>query len=266
MSEPTEAEVVVDEVVEVEVDPYEEKALEQHWLPKDEWVKQGKSEVEWRPAKEFVERGEIFKSLHQVKRELKQERVAREALQKHHQYVFERARQQAIQDLRKERRLAIRENDVDKAEQIEDEIVKQEQQFAQERQALITSQQVAQTSGVPPEFDQWKSVNTWYDEDTDLHDFADASGLIYINKNPNAAPAEVLRHIDAKMRKQFPDKFGVRRGSPSPTVSSDRTNRPAKKSNDVFLDEMETAIMKTLVASGDLTEAQYKAEIKKSRG
>jgi uncharacterized membrane protein len=36
--------------------------------------------------------------------------------------------------------------------------------------------------------------------------------------------------------------------------------------NDIILDEVETSIMKTLVANGDMTEEEYKQELKKAKG
>ena len=253
-------ETVEEEVVEVvEPSPTETTAREQGWVSKEEWVASGRGEDEWRPAKEFVERGEIFKSLHSVKRELKQERAAREALQKHHQFVFEKAHAQALQDLKLQKRQAIRAEDFESLEVIEDEIDKLQETHVKERAQMQA--QVSQPANIP-EFDSWVERNGWYAQDQDLRDFADATGIVFANRNPNTPPATVLKHVETEVRKKFPEKFGVKRAAPNAVASVDRTGaKPRKESYE--LNETERTIMNDLVKMGVMTEAQYIADLKK---
>lgn len=256
---------VVDQVIEPNL--HEEQARDQGWVSKEEWEEAGRPVDEWRPAKEFVERGELFKSIHQVKRELKQEKAAREVLQKHHQYVFERAYQKAVKDLRDEKRKAMRDEDFDKVEAVEEEMEQLQKDHTQAKQALVSEQKVAQDTqgGIHPEFQEWVSRNNWYNTDTDMREFSEAVGMIYMQKNPSASPAEVLKHVESKVRKQYSEKFGVRKAAPNAVSGVDRTSQRTPNSKDVYLDEMETQIMKKLVFNGDLTEEQYKQDIKKAR-
>lgn len=267
MSETTE---VVAETVEttevgtaapaIEADPVVERALEQGWLPKEEFVKAGRDESEWRPAKEFVERGELYKSIHSTKRELKQTQAALTALQRHHQYVFEKAKLQAIDELKKERRQAIRSEDPERVEEIEEAIEQHKQELVEAKQQVA---QATQQLGPPPEFVEWKDKNVWYDTDEEMREFADAAGLIYINKNPRAAPQEVLKHIETKMRKQFPEKFGIRKAAPSAVAAVNRTSKSSKSVDTIELTEQERRVMKTFVDNGVMTEAEYIKELKK---
>jgi predicted DNA-binding protein (UPF0278 family) len=253
---------VVTPEVEVVADPVVEQASSQGWVPKEDWVKAGKDEAEWRPAKEFVERGELYKSIHTIKRELKQERAAREALAKHHQYVFEKARLAAINELKQERRQALRDGELERVEEIEDKLEQTQQQFAQEKAALVQAQAAAQ-AGPPAEFETWKATNTWYDQDQEMHEFADATGLIFINKNPSAQPKEVLAHIDTKMRKQFPEKFNIKRAAPNAVAGVDRTgNKPSRTSEPAIDPEMEKVIKNFTEATG-MSRADYIKELKK---
>ena len=260
-------EIVVDKVeadpIEVEVSPVETQAREQGWVSKEEWVESGRSEDEWRPAKEFVDRGELYKSIHQVKRELKQEKQAREALSKHHTYVFEMAYQKAKKDLQLERRAAVRNEDIDAVEAIEDEMSRLDEEHAQARQALV-AQQAAAVQGPPPEFQAWVDRNTWYQADNELRIFADAYGNAMAQNRPGIQPAEVLKAVEQEVRKRFPEKFGTKRAAPNAVAPVNRTSR--KSSNDVQLDEFEQEIMNTLVKSGEMTEAEYKSQIKKAKG
>lgn len=270
MSEPKVEEEVKEEVVEEKVEvvqpsPTELEARDQGWVSKDEWVESGKSADEWRPAKEFVDRGELFKSIHTTKRELKQTQAQLSALERHHQHVFERAKKTALDELKRDRRQAMIEQDPEAVEAIEEQIEETQKQFEVERQQLVVAQQVAHPQS-PPEFDSWKEKNDWYEIDEDMHDYADASGLIYIQKNPSAKPAEVLKHVDAKMKKQFPDKFETKKVAPSPTLASDKTLRANKKTDGFELDEMEKDIMKGILATGIITKEQYIADLKKAKG
>lgn len=260
-------EVKPEEVVVVEPTEVELQATEQGWVPKAQWEADGKSPDEWRPAKEFVDRGELFKTIHQTKRDLKQTQAALTALQRHHQYVFEKAHLQAITDLKKEKRQAIQSEDLEKVSAIDEEIEQVQTQFQQDRGAMVQAQAQAQV-GPPPEFEAWKADNRWYDADQDMREYADATGFIYMSKTPNARPEDVLKYIDQKIKKQYPEKFGSqRKTAPSPTATADKTaTRQVQKKDEVLLDEMETEIMKTLVRSGVLTEAEYKDQLKKARG
>ena len=91
-------------------------------------------------------------------------------------------------------------------------------------------------------------------------------GLVYFNKNPQATPGQVLKYVEDKVKKQFPDKFGTRKAAPNPVSGTDRSAKKGPKADDFELDDMERDIMKTLVKSGTMTEAEYRAELKKVKG
>lgn len=265
MTEETKVEV---EVVEPPVvSPHEEAAAAQGWVPKDEWVASGRAEDDWRPAKEFVDRGELFKSIHSTKRELKQTQAALGALQKHHNFVFEKAYQSALKDLKLEKRAALREDDLERVEAIEDEIESLSEQHTRERVALAAEHAAAANVGTPPEFQSWVSANSWYESDHELRDFADAAGIVYVNRHPEsrANPEAVLQHVAKEVRRKFPEKFGTKKAAPNAVASVDRSSSRTK-SADVELDDMERDIMRTLVNSGVMTEQEYKAELKKTKG
>lgn len=260
MSEETKVEApVVEETVQA--DPVETKAREQGWVSKEEWVEGGGNETEWRTAKEFVDRGELYRSIHSTKRELKQTQAALTALQRHHQHVFEKAYQTAVSDLKAQKRLAMREQDFDAVEAIEQEMEQLTAQHVQERQVLVAQQQ--QQAGPPVEFMEFVERNPWYTVDKEMRDEADAVAVVYINNGGDRG--QLLQHVEKKMKQKFPEKFGVKRAAPSPVASSDRTSRAGKR-DDVVLDEFETEIMRTLVKSGTMTESEYKAELKKAKG
>ena len=259
----TEETKVIDEVPELT--PTEQTATEQGWVPKEEWVADGKSEDDWRPAKEFVDRGELYKTIHTTKRELKQTQQALTVLQKHNAVIFEKAHLKAVADLKKERREAARDGDVDRVEQVEEDIEQVQKEHQQAVQEVVQATQVA-TAGPHPEYVEWVGRNGWYNNDSDLREFADATGLIYMQKNPGVPPVEVLKYVESKVKKQFADKFG-RRAAPNAVAGVDKSNSGKTRTTtpNFELTDEETNVMNTLVKSGTMTKAEYIEQLKKVR-
>lgn len=256
-----------EEVKEVVMSPVEQSAREQGWVSEEEWVAEGKDASEWRSAKEFVDRGELYRSIHSTKRELKQTQAALTALQKHHAHVFEKAQKQALEELKREKRLAIREEDFQKLEQVEEQIEELTEQQKAEKQAFEQEQAQlhANQGGTPPEFEAWQSRNTWYVSDEELREYADFKGIKYAQKNPGISPSAVLEYVEKQVRKQFPDKFGTqKKAAPNPVTGVNKTNSASRKGEaDIELTDTERDIMNDLVSSGVMTKAQYIAELKK---
>ena len=251
---------------EVIASPTEVTAREQGWVSKEEWEAEGKDGDAWRPAKEFVDRGELYKSIHSTKRELKQTQAALGALQKHHAFVFEKAQKAALEELKREKRIAIKNEDFQKLEEVEEDIEKLTEQQQVEKQEFTKEQQAVavQTQGVHPDFQAWQDENPWYTKDEDLREYADFKGIKYTQKNPGIDPRTVLEYVTKEVKKQFPDKFGVKKAAPNAVLSVNKTNSANRKvMQDDDLDESELEIMKEIVSMGSLTEAQYRADLKR---
>ncbi len=266
MSETPVVEVKAEPVVEVketpsvpELSPVAQQAMEQGWLPKDEWIAAGRDPEEHRSAKEFVERGELYKSIHSTKRELKQTQATLDALQRHHRYVFEKAHQQAIRDLRAEKRLAIRNDDIDRLEEIETEIEQLQDQHVKEVAVVQAQTQAAQPA---PEFQNFVDRNPWYLTEKALRDEADAAGFIYLNNGGDRT--QLFSHVEKEMRRKFPDKFGVKRAAPNAVAGVDRSGKKAPSKDDFPMSSEEKQIMMTFVNQGIMTEAEYIKELKKA--
>ena len=260
-------EEVQEEVKEVvQMSPTETTAREQGWVSKEEWEADGKDGDAWRPAKEFVDRGELYKSIHSTKRELKQTQAALTALQKHHQFVFEKAQKQALEELKREKRQAIKNEDFQKLEEVEEKLEELTEQHQVEKQAFEQEQaKVEVAQGSPhPDFVAWTDRNTWYSNDEELREYADFKGIKYTQKNPGVPPQEVLKYVEQQVKKQFPEKFGTKKAAPNPVSSVNKTSSASRKvMMDDDLTETELDIMKDLVSTGVMTEKQYRAELKK---
>ena len=264
VDEKVEDKKIEEKVEEPQYTEVEVEAMDQGWLPKDQWEESGRDPAEWRDAREFKARGELFKTIHQTKRELKQTQAALTALQKHHTYVFDQAHRKALAELRKERREALRAEDVDKVEQIETQIEETETEFQTAKTQMQQEQVSVQTAGTHPEFEAWVDRNQWYSNDEELRDRADAIGIVYTKKHPGVVPQEVLKYVEKEVRKQFPEKFGGKKTAPNAVVSVDRTTSSRKKSEPaVELNEFQDKIARDLERNGTMTRTQYIAELKK---
>lgn len=258
--EPEKVETKEPEVVP-QFSPIEEQASEQGWMPKKDWVELGRDENEWRPAKEFVDRGELYKSIHTTKRELKQTQQALDALQRHHKYVFEKAHQQALKDLRADKRQAIRNEDFELLEKIETEIEELTDQYKQESQVVANATSVPQSGGAPA-FQSFVDKNQWYVTDKQLRDEADAAGFIFLNNGGNRE--ELFTHVEKEMKRKFPEKFGVRRAAPNAVAAVDKTGKKAPPKDEVVLSAEEEKVVDTFVEMGVMSRADYIKELKKA--
>jgi hypothetical protein len=251
----------------VEISPIEQQAMDQGWMPKDAWVEAGNDPNEHRSAKEFVDRGELYRSLSQTRGELKRVQMAHTALQRHHQHVFEQAHLKAINDLKQEKRAAIRADDLEAVAAIDEEIDSLKETHERERQVIALEQKaIEQTPAMPAEWQNWRNRNNWYDVDQTLKEEADSIGLVYISRRPGTPPLQVLEHVEKEIKRRYPDRFGGKRAAPSAVQGVDRTQgRKGPQATDIELSDLERDIMRQLVSSGEMTENEYKAELKKTR-
>lgn len=266
VKEEVKEEVVEDEVVET-LSPLEEQAVGQGWVPKEEWVKNGGNEDEWRSAKEFIDRGELYKSIHSLRKDQKHLQAAHTALQRHHNYVFEKAYQKAFNDLRAEKRAAMKDQDLEAVDQIEERIEELQEEFTKEKKAVDTQQQAQQQAVEEnPVFNSWMDRNRWFKDSAEMRTFAEAYGISYAKNYPGTDPVTILSRVETEVKKKFPEKFGARKAAPNAVAGVNRTGRPSTKNTEIELDDMERDIMRGLVESGEMTEAEYRAELKKVKG
>lgn len=232
----------------------ESKAIEQGWRPKEEF--EG-DPSEFRSAKEFLERGEIFKQIHTLKRQNKVLQDGQVAMRQHYDRVAQDSYKKAMEDLRAERKEALREGDAEKVDIIEEKIEK----------VQATKPAPVQTpQGPNPAFVEWVEKNSWYETDEDLHDFADAQAIIFLNKNPGSSPDSVFKHVEKKIKDTFASKFQGKRAAPDPVTRVEGRDKPRSRVDNMELSEDEAKAMRSLVKAGHMTEAEYRADLKKIRG
>lgn len=165
-----------------------------------------------------------------------------------------------LEDLRRERREAIEEGDVDKVDELDERIDGVEESITKPDEKPRST----------AEFDAWIADNKWYDEDDEMAAYADAIA----SENRGAPFARVAALVDRKVKEMFPDKFAEqttpaatpqKQKSPSP-VEESGTRPQVAKFTKADLSEGQKAIMAQFVRQGIMTEKQYIADIAKTQG
>lgn len=261
------------EEVVVELTPLEEQAVAQGWVPKDEWVDSGGDPDEWRTAKEFIDRGELYRSIHTLRKEQKQLGDRYSALKRHQDYIFDKAYQKALKDLRMEKRQALKSEDLERVEEIEEQIETLQDEYVKEAKEQPGQKQTqdgqpqSQEQPQNPVFVSWVGRNPWFSQNKAMRTYAEGYGIAYANNYPGTPAEEILRQVEIAVKRQYPDKFGAKRAAPNAVAGSNRSDRSSTKAkDDIELDDMERDIMRGLVESGEMTEAEYKASLKKVKG
>lgn len=248
----------------VEFSKTEQTAIEQGWVPKEEFLKKENAEEhKWVDAGEFLRRGELFGKIDQQNRELKETRRTLEALQQHYLKVQETEYKRAVDTLKKQKKDALIENDVEAVLEVDEQLDTLREEQLQQAARSAQRQMQEQANQPHPEFVSWTQKNSWYETNKPMRAFADALGSDL--QGQGKTPSEVLRIVAEEVRKEFSSKFyNPKRDEPS-GVEGTGSQKSGGKSDKVVLTDFEASIMKKLVGQGVLTKEQYIADIKAQR-
>ena len=194
------------QTTETEADDSESKAREKGWVPKDEWKG---NPNDWRSAHEFLDRSSFFEKISNQGREIRELRADVLAAKEHMQKL-RAANEKALIEAREQAKLqALEEQDYHKVVEIDREIRQLEKQ-----------QEIPQPQRQPDEsadrlHQEWLDNNPWYNTDGDMKADADAFGMTYRQRNPNASAEEVYNHVTSKVKKLHADKFSPQEGAQS---------------------------------------------------
>lgn len=236
----------------------EQKAMEQGWVPQDEWT--GDPDA-WRPAKEFVDRGELFKKIDEVRRENKNLKTAIEEFGKHHAKVKEMEFKRALATLKAAKKEALAENDVDAVVEIDERMDEVKETYRAEQAAPQVDD-----SQPDPRFLAWVNKNQWYQTDRAMKAVADevARDLVVNGERDNNV---ILNAVEKTVRKEFPHKFNNPNRERAGAVEGSTPKAPSRnKSDDVQMTEAEKRIMEKIVRSGAITREKYLEEYKATKG
>jgi len=247
---------MADEEKQVELTPIEQRAMEQGWVPKDEW--QGEEDG-WRPAKEFLDRGELFKKIEAQNRTIKDFKRTLDELAKHNKEISAVEYKRALETLQNQKKAAISESDGDAVVQIEERI-----DLIKEEQKKLAQQPLTQTSEeTHPDFVNWVSQNSWYDNNAPMRAWADALGRELAMQGKN--PIDVLQEVSKQVKIEFPNKFTNPNRQKAGSVEGSST-RSSGNSGDYALTPDQQKAMRDFVRAGIMTEKEYIEQAKLKDG
>lgn len=257
--EPENQEVVQtqEQTEQVEYSPIQVKAIEQGWIPKEDF---DGDEGEFIDAPEFVRRGELFRKIETQSKELKAVRNALEAFKQHHSKVKESEYARALKTLQEARKQAFVDGEHDRAFALEekiDEIKAEKEQVVREAQAPIV-----EDNTYTAEFQSWVDRNSWYEDNRLMRKAADAYGMDLAKEGYN--PQTVLKMVEEEIRKEFKHKFEAPAATRRPNAVEAST-RQGGRSDSFQMDSQEREIMRKIVATGIMSEADYTKELKATR-
>lgn len=237
----------------------EQKALAQGWVPKEQYTGSAK----WRDADEFLERGEFFTKIEQLNKRNQSLEVAINETKNHLKKVRETEYKKALETLRTEKRAALNEGDLVKADEIDEKI--QETRDEQKEELAKMEAAPPQPTAPAPQFVAWVNRNPWYQNDRVMKAAADTIADEIVAEGERN-PTRVLEEVEKRIKKEFPNKFvNPNRGKPGSVEGTSGASSRGK--SDTFqLTPEETQVMNKLVRHGVMTKEEYIADIKASRG
>lgn len=254
---PQEGTAPKEQIQEPSYSPVEQEAIENGWVPKEQY---NGEEHKWVDAAEFLRRGELFKKIENQSRELKDVKRALIEMRKLHASVQEVEYKRALDTLRAQKKEALENGDADAVIAADERIdlVKEQQ-----RQLSAETVEPEQSGAQHPEFVAWTEKNQWYVNSNPMRAFADALGADLARQG--LPPSEVLKKVEAEVRKEFPHKFTNPKQARPGAVESP-SGRGAGNTKGFTLSQDERRIMQTFVRTGVMTEEEYIRDLKKIKG
>lgn len=236
----------------------EKRALAQGWVPQDQYEGTGK----WRDAEEFLDRGELFGKIDEQNRRIKAQEMTMTQLKKHYEDVRKNAYKEALVSLKAEKKAALLDGDADKVVEIDDRI--SDAKDEQRRIEAVAQAQPIVEQGPNPAFVVWVNRNPWYNSDRALQAFANAEADVIVAEGERD-PTKVLLEVERRVKKEFAHKFNNPNREKAGAVETGG-NKGGQRKDSFQLSEDERRVMKRFVSAGVMTEAQYIADIRESRG
>lgn len=242
-----------------EVSETEQQAMSLGWKPEEEF-KADNPNKKWRTAEDFMDRKSLFDKIDDQHRKIRDLERGMKSFAEHNAKVEQMAYDRAVKDLKAQKKEALAEGDLVKAETIQDQIetvgtqkVIAQQQFAQ-----------AQTQPVAPEFQAWLVANDWYEKDPDLRAYADGVGNQLASSGLQGP--ELLRQVSEKTRAFAGHRIQALNRNPNKdrAVPAESGVRKTSVKTSASLSPDEERIMNNMIRAGaPITREDY---IKQLRG
>lgn len=186
-----------------------DRGIRQGWAPKEDW--KGDPE-KWKDLNTFLEDGDkILPILKKNYSKLESELNALKAEREQDKKVFEKFQEFQSKSEERAYKKALKEIEDKMAEAVESGNKKAFADAKREEDTLRAEQQKqTETKDQPaehPDWKPWKAENTWYTEDEELRELADALAPMVAQKNPNVGGKAFFELVKARVKQSAPHKF-----------------------------------------------------------
>lgn len=267
----------------LEVSPSMQKALDEGWTPKDDWVEAGKDPDAWVDFKEFNYRGDLMKKISTKNKALKDqqekfEKTLKEQIrisQKQIEAAKRKERDSLLAELKKQRRDAMEMQDFDKLDLIEEEMDKVKEEYkpsAKDEEPEEKPKQVdkyGKTQDFWEDFDkevqnQFVGKNEWYGKDQELTDYFDYQFIRELNsvveQNQDFDKDDLhkaIARVDRRIKSTFSNKFNKHKPPAVEGKSSASKSSGKSKFSKSDLNQFQFDIGKGYVEDGVMTWDEY---------
>lgn len=174
------------------------------WVPQDDF--KGNPDI-WKDAESFVKDGyEILPILRErtkkmaltmdaTNQKLSRTESLLQTLTDHHKKTEESAYQRALKTLKAEQREAVKNNNLEEFDAINEQIETLEKPVIESR------------PDEQPDFVLWKGENAWYSQRTDMANYADTIAEYVQKQNPTLKGKPFFDLVTDEVKKRFPDQF-----------------------------------------------------------
>lgn len=254
--------VKVEQAEVPEVSESETRARELGWKPEKEY----EGDKRWVNADEFLERQELYDGIHKANRKAKKLEKVIDNLVLHNKKIEEVAIQKALDKLRQEKKVAAKENDIEKVVDIDEQIEKTKETLT------TTTKASGSTDDILEEF---KESNPWFDPssndfDKDMQIYANGLGYELEKEHKDWSHEKLLAEVAKGTKKAFEYKFkNENRKVPSKVSSKENKDTPVNRAKVMSYDELSPegkSMFKVLVKNdktnphGVMTAEQYLAD------
>lgn len=259
-----------EESSEVSYNAAEERALDDGWLPLEEWIEAGKSEDDWVSAKEFNFRGELMgrissqsNNISKQTKEIGQLKEALRALSDMNKKLSKKQYDKFQKELEDQKIEALENHDHRQVVEIDKQLEGLKELDPDNTKVIpddwednyeVDNDQPS----IPPEVSRWldRPSNKWYHNDVGMRGAADAYAVEFRQTNPNGSFDEMLSYVDKNIIKEFPHKFNRKKSTQGNRGLAEGTKEHSTHSSKntkytvADLNETQRAIGKTLVEEG----------------
>lgn len=246
------------EVVDTEQeapDPVETRAREQGWRPLTEW--EGEP-ADWRDARTFIDRGEFMSRISSQSKEIKKLQTTLKAYEDLNKKLAETKFNEKLAELKTAKVKALEDGEAGRVVELDEQIDMVRDSIA-EHKASIPEPEVA-AAELHPEFQRWVDKNSWYAQNAEMREFADALGTAYAKANRSKSPTEVLTHVEGRVKKAYSEMFAnTKREAPQAVEGGEGTRRTTRGKGFTEADLPADArrVMDTLVSGGHMSKDEY---------